>query len=281
MSFKPTIAVIGLGLIGGSFVKAATKNGYCCYGYDINKDSVKSAISDGAIVGVWSKEKPADIYIVALYESATIGFVKDNISSFAKGSIVIDICGNKRGVCNALTDLCNKNSINFVGTHPMQGRTTAGYSHSSTTLFDGASMIVCKDDGTDESALKKVGDFALSISFKKVVVCTPQEHDSMLSYTSQLAHIISGCYIQNEKSKTHIGYSAGSFRDLSRVAELSADMWSELMINNRDNLIKDIECYEKTLKSFKKSLQNDDYNELHRLLSKGNSMKINSKKGSR
>ncbi len=279
MSSKLKMAVIGLGLIGGSFVKTATKYGYECLGYDINEESVAKALSDKVIVDRWSKDKHADLYIIALYESDTIKYVQDNICNFAKGSTIIDICGNKRGVCNALTDICKKNGVSFVGAHPMQGRTTAGYLNSSSTMFDGASMILCTENDTDEKAVKLVSEFALSINFNKVVVCTPEVHDSMLSYTSQLAHILSGSYIQNEKSQNHTGYSAGSFRDLSRVAELSADMWSELMLNNKDNLISDIECFERTLNAFKVSLQQGDYEALHRLLSDGNIMKINSKKG--
>ncbi len=279
MVSKKSIVIIGLGLIGGSFAKSATKHGYSCQGYDINNNSVSAAIEDGVITGSWDPNIKADIYIVALYESATVDFIKNNLDKFAKGAVIIDICGNKRGICTKLTELCAKKDLYFVGTHPMQGRTSSGYHHSTATLFDGASMIVCNDTGTDDNAVERVREFALSINFKKIVICNPDLHDSMLSYTSQLAHILSSVYVQNEKSQSHIGYSAGSFRDLSRVAELSADMWSELMINNRDNLIKDIELYEQRLAEFKKSLADEDIANLHCLLKKGNDMKLNSKKG--
>ncbi len=279
MSFNKTIAVIGLGLIGGSIAKAAAAHGHRCYGFDIDRESINQAVAEGVIAGEWNSNIACDVYIVALYESDTITFIKDNLHSFKKGAIVCDICGNKRGICSALTALCAKHELFFVGTHPMQGRTSSGYKHSSATLFDGASMIVCRDDSTDEDAIANVKQLSYELKFKKVVTCTPSEHDAMLSYTSQLAHILSSVYVQNEKSQKHIGFSAGSFRDLSRVSELSADMWSELMINNKDNLLADIECYEKILGDFKQSLQVTDKHRLHGLLSNGNSMKLRSKKG--
>ncbi len=278
MDFK-NIVIVGLGLIGGSIAKAANAYGYSCKGIDIDEDAVLSAIKDGVITECWNGSDEADLYIVALYESDTIKYIRDNINSFKKGSVIIDICGNKRGICSALTDLCKTNGLNFVGTHPMQGRTSSGYRHSVATLFDGASIIVCRDKGTNEEAVKSVGEFAMNLRFKKIINCSPDEHDAMLSYTSQLAHILSSVYIQNEKSQKHIGFSAGSFRDLSRVSELSAVMWSELMTNNSDNLISDIECFEEILHRFKTTLQDKDTEKLHDLLSVGNEMKLKSKKG--
>ncbi len=279
MSSKKRIAIIGLGLIGGSIAKAATASGHSCYGYDINQESISQATKDGVICKEWNTSISCDIYIVALYESDTIKFITDNIQNFTKGAVIIDICGNKRGICASLTELCANAGHCFIGTHPMQGRTSSGYRHSSSTLFDGASMIICRDNGTSDEAIEIVKQLTYDLKFKKIVICTPDEHDAMLSYTSQLAHILSSSYVQNNKSQKHIGFSAGSFRDLSRVSELSADMWSELMINNRDNLLQDIACYEDILLQFKQKLAASDKDGLHSLLSKGNEMKLRSKKG--
>ncbi len=277
MSIK-TVAVIGLGLIGGSLAKAANAAGYHVVGDDIDPKTVQSALNDGAIKAQHEWCQGVDLYIIGLYVKDAIAFIKCNISAFKKGSIIIDVSGTKAEITGVLTDLCTQNGLRFVGTHPMQGKTLNGYSHSSEKLFTKASMIVTRLPQTDDKAADAVCDFAQSIGFAKRINCTPKHHDEMISYTSQLPHVLSSAYIQNKKSAHHIGFSAGSFADLSRVSELCPDMWCDLMSENSKELIADIETYELKLAEFKTALTKGDKEHLKTLLADGTAAKKHSKR---
>ncbi len=273
MSAK-TVAVIGLGLIGGSLAKAATAVGFRCVGTDIRPEVVKKAIADGTVESEFSNGMSADIYIVALFLQDAIDYVIDNLYGFSKGSIIIDVSGNKEKIAEQLTSLCAENGLYFVGTHPMEGKTHSGYDYSDAELFKKATMIITEVEGSDKIAIESVDAFAKKIGFYNTLHCTAEHHDAMISYTSQLPHVLSGAYIQNDKSTMHHGFSAGSFRDLSRVSELCPEMWCGLMFDNRKYLIEDIDTYIEVLNRYKTALENGDKAALKQILSDGNEAKI-------
>lgn len=272
------VAIIGLGLIGASFAMAAKNAGYYCLGFDIQEKINSDALAQNVIDRVWQQSDEVDLYIIALYPSATVNFVKQNVQYFSKGAIVADTSGTKRNICSVLTPVCADAGCFFVGAHPMSGKTENGFFNASSKLFTDACIILCETDLTCVDAVSSLCDFALNIGFSDTTRCSPEHHDEMISYTSALAHILSGAYIQNEKSAKHKGYSAGSFEDLSRVAQLDSAMWSELMLENSDNLSKDILFLIQKLYDYYNALQKEDIGELANLLEVGSNAKIYSRK---
>lgn len=266
------IGIVGLGLIGGSLAKAIKMNTmHIVYGVDIDEKTVRqatmeNAIDNGAYVNSISE---CDIIIVALYPNATRKFVRNNIDSFKKGCIIVDCAGVKVNICDEMTKLCEEHGCFFVGGHPMAGCESSGFAYSCAKLFNGACMILCSEHNTNALALKQVEQLFLSIGFGTVTVTTAVEHDKIIAFTSQLAHIVSSSYIKSEAAKFHKGFSAGSFRDLTRVAKLNETMWTELFFNNKANLINEIDNIIIQLVEYKTALQTDNYEQMKQLLLDG------------
>lgn len=273
------IGIVGLGLIGGSFAKAIkAKTKHIVLGYDINKQSVEKALEIGAIDRYMEKKElcECDLVIVCLYPYLIVDFLIDNAANFKKGAIVTDVCGIKRYIKNKVKAPLLENGVNYVAAHPMAGREVAGFESSLSNLYDGASYIIADKDA-DENSVRILSDFAKSIGFKKVVLTTEEKHDEVIAYTSQMAHVLSNAYVKSPTYDSHSGFSAGSFADLSRVAKLDADMWSDLFLLNKDNLLQEIDCYIKHLNEYRAALNSADRDELFRLLDEGNTIKTGKK----
>lgn len=270
------IAVIGLGLIGGSLCKTIKKlTDNTVWGFDIDEKTVESAVNLGAIDGVCLEDtlNHADMVFVCLHPDATIKYILDNINRFKKGSIVADVCGVKQYIVNAVEDKLHEKGVHFVGTHPMAGRQFSGFEYTTDTLFDNASFIITKTKLTDSSAIKTIEDFATKLKFGKVVVATTAEHDKNIAFTSQLAHVVSNAYIKSPTALLEDGFSAGSFLDLTRVAKLNASMWTELFMANSENLSAEIGMLISHLTEYKKAIDQADYDTLRELLKKGSEIK--------
>ncbi len=275
------IGIIGLGLIGGSLGRAiVNKTEHTVYGVDVDRNAMKL----GELVKAYHKPLTSenigdiDLLIVALYQGATIEVLPKYVSALKKGAIVMDIAGNKRTVCNFLERLSKSNpQIEFISSHPMAGREFSGIKHSTVSLFERASMILVpiKADIRSVSAVKEL---SLSIGFNKVVITTAEEHDKIIAFTSQLAHVISSSYIKSPTAEGFLGFSAGSFRDMTRVARLSPNMWAELMLDNKDNLVREIDYLIKNLTDYKTALENGDEDALYSLLEDGNKRKLDFEK---
>ena len=226
------ISIIGLGLIGASFAKAIkAKTDHKVTGFDINIDVLNSAIDDKTIDFIGNDEllSQSDMVIVSLYPSATIDFVKQNADKFKSGAIVIDTCGIKSEICKELTAVSTQNGFIFIGAHPMAGKETSGYSSSCSDLFDNAYMILTPLSASEET-VNLLKDFSAKLGFKGVTISTPLEHDKIIAYTSQLPHVLACAYISDPDAVRHDGFSAGSYKDVSRVATINATMWTELFI---------------------------------------------------
>lgn len=279
MNKKINIFISGLGLIGGSLARALclrTEHSVC--GYDIDEKTLESALSSGVIkkVGGTEELKNADVVIVALYPEATVEFVKHNIDNFKENAIIVDTCGIKKDVCDAIGGLTEDKSVHFVGGHPMAGVERSGFDHSFASLFDGASMILCPEYCKDNSAVQALSELFSDIGFGKITISTSAHHDKVIAFTSQLAHIVSSAYVQGEYATEHKGFSAGSFKDMTRVARLNADMWTELFFENRENLSEVMGELISNLEKFKAALDTSDRDTMHKLLSYGNERKIKS-----
>lgn len=270
------IAVIGLGLIGGSLCKAFKKyTDNIIWGIDSDSRTIENALSQGAIdKEIATKElAKADLTIIALYPLQAVDFVKKNADNFKENSIVIDICGVKKYVVDKCTEILKSKNVHFVGTHPMAGREFSGFDYSLADLFLNASFIITPIDESDDNSVQIVYKLAEKIGFGKIVICTPQKHDEVIAYTSQLAHVVSNAYVKSPALFENNGFSAGSFLDLTRVAKLNEDMWTDLFMCNKEPLIKELENIVLKINEYTEALKNSDAKELHALLKDGRERK--------
>lgn len=270
------IGVIGLGLIGGSMARAfSAKKDNMVFGADINKKTLDKAITDGTIAGVADDIilSKCDIVIIALYPHMTIECLNNKAPIFKKDAIVVDCCGIKKDICKTGRLLSQKYGFTFIGGHPMAGIEKWGYENSFGTLFEKASMVLVPVNDASNKALEQVKEMFMSIGFGCVKVATPQQHDTVIACTSQLAHIVSSCYAKSPTAKDFAGLSAGSFKDMTRVATMNEQMWSELFIDNAQPLIQEIDYLEKHLQQYKQALISNDLNTLTELIREGTQLK--------
>ena len=270
------IGIIGLGLIGGSMAKAIRLN---TDHYVLGMDTDKSIVTKAKIIEAINEELTeknigeCDMLIFALYPDATIETVKKYAHLIKKGAYLIDCGGVKEKVCDNITEIARKNGFIFVGGHPMAGIEKIGFMYSNAEIFKEASMILVPDDNVKIEDLANIKIFFLSIGFGKITVKTAKDHDRIIAYTSQLAHVLSNAYVKSETAKEHKGLSAGSFKDLTRVAYLNETMWTELFLENKKNLITEISGLIDNLSEYKKALENNDADELMALLKNGRELK--------
>ena len=270
------IGIIGLGLMGGSLAKAISfGTEHTVWGTNRSPQAVQKALFVGAIEKELTKEDLAlcDLVIVSLYPEATVDYIKENASLFKKGAVVIDISGVKRFVCDALYETATENGFVFIGAHPMAGLHLSGFEHSTAKIFNNSSMILTPYENTPDECVALVRDLFLKIGFTNIQMSTPDEHDKIIAFTSQLAHVVSNAYVKSPSALIHKGFSAGSYKDLTRVAYLNEDMWSELFLENRDNLINEIDSIVNNLVQYKESLENNDREKLASLLRDGRILK--------
>lgn len=270
------VGIVGLGLMGGSLAKAISfGTEHTVWGTNRSPDPVKKALELGAIEKELTADglKECDLVIVSLYPDATIEYIKNNAKLFKKGSVIMDVSGVKRYVCDALEDVAKENEFIFIGAHPMAGFHQSGFDYSSEKMFNNSSMILTPYEYTPKEAVELIKELFLKIGFTNIQMSTPDEHDKIIAFTSQLAHVVSNAYVKSPEALEHKGFSAGSYKDLTRVAFLNENMWSELFLENRDNLIKEIDCIVKNLVQYKKALENNDRENLTDLLREGRILK--------
>ena len=274
---KRTVGIAGLGLIGGSLAKAIkAKAGARVLGFDINGEVMSAAKEQGAIDGVLTDASIAEcsLLIIALYPDEIISYFEGNLPHIRSGTIVVDCGGVKTRICEALSKRAKERSIRFIGGHPMAGIEQSGFSGSFADLFDGATMILCEDSYTDKSALEELRSFFLSIGFGSIKITNAGEHDKIIAYTSQLAHIVSSAYIKSDTVKKRYGFSAGSFKDLTRVARLNEDMWTRLFFENRENLLKEADTFLDHMHCYRDAIASLDYGAMKELLRSGTERKM-------
>lgn len=271
------IAILGLGLIGGSLARALhARTPHRVVGLDTDGAVLQRALADGVIAaGAQSEADMAalladcDALLVALYPGAAVEAVERLAAALAPGTLVVDCCGVKRPVCAALEPLAARHGFSFLGGHPMAGRERFGYDHSLETLFDGASMILTPTAATAPDALARAKALLAPLGFARFCVCTPEEHDRMIAYTSQLAHVVSSAYVQSDTSLSHVGFSAGSFQDMTRVARLYEPMWTELFLDNAEPLLQELDGLIERLTAFSTAIRQRDGAGLYDLLHAG------------
>lgn len=270
------IGIIGLGLIGGSMAKAIRLNTeHYVLGMDIDSKIVTKAKIIEAINEELTENNigECDMIISALYPEATVETVKKYAHLIKKGAYLIDCGGVKEKVCNNIPEIARENGFIFIGGHPMAGIEKIGFKYSNAEIFADASMILTPDDSVKIEDFANIKIFFLSIGFGKITVKTAKDHDRIIAYTSQLAHVLSNAYVKSETAKEHKGLSAGSFMDLTRVAYLNETMWTELFMENKNNLINEITTLIDNLSKYKMALEENNTDELKELLKNGRELK--------
>lgn len=269
------IAVAGLGLIGGSVAKAFMEAGEEVFGCDRDEVTMARARLENAVTEELTKENigSCEIVFIALYPKATVKFMEEYSPFISKGATVIDCGGTKREICKKGFSLAKKYGYCFMGGHPMAGTQFSGFKYSRASMFQNASMILVPDKNETIETLEKTKKLLQKAGFKSVTVSSAEEHDKIIAYTSQLAHVVSNAYVKSPNSRVHKGFSAGSYRDLTRVAKLNPDMWTELFMENGDNLCFEIDNIIAELQKYSDAIKNGDKTKLRSLLEEGSNIK--------
>ena len=269
------VLICGLGLIGASLAKTLKKNTtHTVLGWNRTPSVTEKALRDGVIDRTGDIDElmsDADITFVNFYPDAIVPFILEHKNSFKKDSIVTDSCGIKTKICKELEH--EKLNFYYVGAHPMAGREVGGYDNSQDTLFDKASFIVTPYENTPRNKVDALVGLAQDMKFARTVVTTPEHHDEMIAFTSQIAHVLAWSYVLSPLAPMHPGYAAGSYRDVSRVARINAEMWSDLFIDNKDALVREVDDLVSNLMKFKYNIINEDRQALCDLMNKANSIK--------
>ena len=265
------VGILGLGLIGGSLSRAYSKAGNTVYAYDRDKSILDFAQLAGVINAPLSQCNigECDLILLAVYTGASIDWLKQNAPYIAKSTLVIDTCGMKSEICRWGFSLAQEFGFTFVGGHPMAGSHNSGFKHSRSNLFAGAPMVLVPHRYDDPELLERVKIMLSPCGFKNFSITTAEEHDKMIAFTSQMPHIVSNAFIKSPTAINHSGFSAGSYKDLTRVAWLNPEMWAELIISNKENIQTELSVYIANLKAYLTAVENNDFETLTGLLQEG------------
>ena len=266
------IGIIGLGLIGGSLAMSIRKHTeHPVFGYDIDRQVMLRAKAVEAIHDELTGDMlpGCDIVLVSLFPQLCADWILAHADAFGKGALVIDCAGVKRHVFDQVAPAAADREWTYIGGHPMAGREFSGFANARANLFENASMILCPPAEAGIEAREAAKAFFLEAGFKMVRFCTPEAHDQMIAYTSQLAHIVSGAYVKNPLSRDHKGFSAGSFLDMTRVARMNEVMWTELFLENDDLLLPALDDLILRLNQYRDALSTRDPAALEPVLREG------------
>ena len=267
--------IVGLGLIGGSLAKAYHQAGMEVYGCDLDASMLAFAQVSGAIDGVLDDRAigRCDCILVAIPPKSTCRWLEDHAAQFSRDCMVMDCCGTKERVCRTGFALARQYGFTFVGGHPMAGTHHWGFAHSRADLFQGASFVAVPPVFDDIRLLDRIKSLLTPAGFATVSVTTAEEHDKLIAFTSQLAHVVSNAYVKSPTALRHKGFSAGSYQDLTRVAWLNPTMWSELFIENRMPLLEEIDHIIRSLQEYRDAIAAQDQPRLTQLLDEGRRLK--------
>ncbi len=270
------IGIAGLGLIGGSMAKALkTAPDNKILGFDSDESILTIAEIYGALDGRLTEENisECDCLILSLYPDASCEYLKKMAPFIRKDAIVTDCCGTKRLICKEGFELAEKYGFTFVGGHPMAGTHKSGFKYSTEDMFRGASMVLVPPVYDNMQLLDKMKAIFAPCGFEKFSITTPEQHDRLIAFTSQMAHIVSNAFIKSPSAPDHTGVSAGSYKDLTRVAWLNPDMWTALFLENKDNLLSELDFLINSLNEYRQAIATDDSEKLRELLDEGRKRK--------
>ena len=269
------VGILGLGLIGGSLARAYTKAGHTVYVFDTDKQMVSFAKLAGVVQDELNENCIAqcDLILLAVYAGASAKWLEKNASVIDSGCLVMDCCGIKKEICNIGFSLADKFGFTFIGGHPMAGSHYSGFKYSRSNLFQGAPMVLVPPKFDDPVLLSRAKEMLSPCGFGSFSVTTADEHDKMIAFTSQMPHIVSNAYIKSPTAQNHKGFSAGSYKDLTRVAWLNPQMWAELFLSNREHVLEELSFYIQCLQQYQHAIENEDEALLINLLDEGRKRK--------
>ena len=269
------VGILGLGLIGGSLARAYALEGHTVYAQETDEQILSFAILSGAVHAPLDEERIAEceLILLAIYPDGSASWLENHAPQISPSALVLDCCGIKREVCARCFPLAEKYGFTFVGGHPMAGTQFSGFKYSRATLFQGAPMVLVPPVFDDISLLERVKEALKPCGFGSFSVTTAEDHDKMIAFTSQMPHILSNAYIKSPTALNHKGFSAGSYKDLTRVAWLNAPMWAELFLENRENVLFELDTYLNSLNAYRQAVADGDFDRLVELLEEGKKRK--------
>lgn len=269
------VGILGLGLIGGSLARAYALGGHTVYAQETDEQILSFAILSGAVHAPLDEERIAqcELILLAIYPDGSASWLENHAPQISPSALVLDCCGIKQEVCARCFPLAEKYGFTFVGGHPMAGTQFSGFKYSRATLFRGAPMVLVPPVFDDISLLERVKEALKPCGFGSFSVTAAEDHDKMIAFTSQMPHILSNAYIKSPTALNHKGFSAGSYKDLTRVAWLNAPMWAELFLENRENVLFELDTYLNSLNAYRQAVADGDFDRLVELLEEGKKRK--------
>ena len=269
------VGILGLGLIGGSLARAYALEGHTVYAIQRNESMLSFAMLSGAVHGKLEESTvpECDLILLAIYPNGSATWLENNAHLVRKDTLVIDCCGIKREICERCFPLAEKYGFTFIGGHPMAGSQFSGFQYSRADLFEGAPMVLVPPVFDNIQLLQRAKDALKPCNFGFYSVTTAEDHDKMIAFTSQMPHILSNAYIKSPTALNHKGFSAGSYKDLTRVAWLNPQMWAELFMENKDNVLYELDYYINSLAAYRDAIAGDDTQTLISLLEEGKKRK--------
>ena len=266
-----TIGVVGLGLIGGSFAKAYHAAGHKVFAFDTDASILEFAKLSGNVDADLTRDnlKDCDLVLICVYPQAAVDYLENEGPYFGSRPIVIDCCGTKRVIVDAGMDAAKRFGFTYVGGHPMAGTQFSGFKHAEKDMYQGAPMVIVPPTNDDLDLLMRIKELLTPAGFASITVSTAQQHDEMIAFTSQLAHVVSSSYIKSPTARAHKGFSAGSYKDMTRVAWLNPEMWAQLFLDNKDYLAEEIDSLIENLTAYKEAIAAGDKETLIKLLDEG------------
>ena len=270
-----TVGIVGLGLIGGSFAKAYHAAGHTVLAFDTDRSTYDFAVLSGTVNGPLTDEtlSTCDLILIAVIPSAAVGYLKQHAAHIGPKPVVIDCCGTKRVVCTACFPLAEQFGFTYLGGHPMAGTHNSGFKYATATMFHNAPMVLVPANHNGIELLSRVKELLAPAGFSRFSVTTAEQHDEMIAFTSQLAHVVSNAYIKSPTAGLHKGFSAGSYKDMTRVAWLAPKMWAELFLENKDFLMAELNTLIDNLRQYQDAMEHDDLPGLIQLLDDGRKRK--------
>ncbi len=265
------VGVLGLGLIGGSLARAYARAGHTVFACERDDSILGFAQLSGVVSAELNAQTASqcDFILLAIYPGGSIRWLEENAKHISPAALVMDCCGVKEEVCQKCFPLANRYGFTFVGGHPMAGSHNSGFKYSRSNLFQGAPMVLVPERFDDIGLLQRAKDALAPCHFGSFSVTTAQDHDRMIAFTSQMPHILSNAFIKSPTALEHKGFSAGSYKDLTRVAWLNPQMWAELFLENKDNVLTELNCYLTNLQAYRDAIATGNREELIALLEAG------------
>ena len=268
------ILVVGLGLIGGSLCKAIKKyTDHSVIGLNRTESTAVTALSEGAIDKIYEEGDSPDLVIISLFPEASENWLRDHAAKLNKNALITEVCGIKGQFSHRMKKLAEENGLRYIGIHPMAGKEFGGYKNSFAELFQKANFIIAPFADSADSDIELLKGLVTEIGAGKIVVTSPEDHDKMIAYTSQLAHVVSSAYVKSPELALECGFSGGSFQDMTRIATMNENMWTDLFMQNRENLLFELDTLIDSLKEYSDALRNGDAEAMVSLIAEGRRLK--------